>query len=330
MNFENFIEEIKKMVKEYLGGNIRIEEKTVLKNNGVKLTGIVIVEEGQNCVPNIYLNGYFEEFKSGRRMGDILYEIARYYEEHKIVKQVNMDYFSDYKKMKDKICFRLINYNKNEELLKEIPHIPYLDLAIVFYCIVHNENIGSGSILIRNEHLRNWNVDIREIQSVAFSNAPKLLKGEILPMEDVICKMMKNRMVREIERCIKDQMETKICVTDEMIEPIIGEMMQKIYSEAKGPKMYVASNENKNFGASVILYDDFLKQFANETGEDYFILPSSIHEVILIPVEDEDEDVTQLREMVCDVNETELEREEILSDSVYLYKRNSGIVTRIQ
>ena len=181
MNFENFIEEIKKMVKEYLGGNIRIEEKTVLKNNGVKLTGIVIVEEGQNCVPNIYLNGYFEEFKSGRRMGDILYEIARYYEEHKIVKQVNMDYFSDYKKMKDKICFRLINYNKNEELLKEIPHIPYLDLAIVFYCIVHNENIGSGSILIRNEHLRNWNVDIREIQSVAFSNAPKLLKGAFIP-----------------------------------------------------------------------------------------------------------------------------------------------------
>ena len=330
MNFENFIEEIKKMVKEYFGGNIRIEEKTVLKNNGVKLTGIVIVEEGQNCVPNIYLNGYFEEFKSGRRMGDILYEIARYYEEHKIVKQVNMDYFSDYKKMKDKICFRLINYNKNEELLREIPHIPYLDLAIVFYCIVHNENIGSGSILIRNEHLRNWNVDIRQIQTVAFSNAPKLLKGEILPMEDVICQMMKNRMVREIERCIKDQMETKICVTDEMVEPIIGEMMQKIYSEAKGPKMYVASNESKNFGASVILYDNFLKQFANETGEDYYILPSSIHEVILIPVEDESEDVTQLREMVCDVNQTELEPEEILSDSVYLYKRNSGIVTKIQ
>ena len=63
MNFNKFIEDIKKMVKEYLGNDVQVQDKTVLKNNGVRLTGIVIIEEKQNCVPNIYLNGYYEQFK---------------------------------------------------------------------------------------------------------------------------------------------------------------------------------------------------------------------------------------------------------------------------
>ena len=80
MNFKNFVEEIKLMLKESLGDSFTVEEKTVLKNNGVKLTGIVIMEGEQNCVPNIYLNAYYDQFKDGRCMRDIVYEIVKYYE----------------------------------------------------------------------------------------------------------------------------------------------------------------------------------------------------------------------------------------------------------
>mgnify|MGYP006388147363 CR=1 FL=1 len=96
MNFEKFILEIKKMVKEYLGNEVKVEDKSVLKNNGVKFTGIVILKENQNCVPNIYLNGYFEQYQRGRGICDIVCEILRYYEEKKNKKRVNIDCFSNF------------------------------------------------------------------------------------------------------------------------------------------------------------------------------------------------------------------------------------------
>lgn len=329
MNFKNFVEEIKKMVKEYLGRECKVEVKEVLKNNGVKLTGIVILEGEQNCVPNIYLNEYYEKFKEGRCIRDIVYEIINYYEKHKVMVKINMDFFSDFEKMKEKICYKLINFEKNKELLQHIPHMVYLDLAIVYYCVVENESIGNGSILIRNEHINKWRVDLKMLHETAVYNTKKLLMGKILPMEDVICEMLKRKMILEIESSAKRQMDSDILVTEKMVEPIVREMMVKIYSEAKGPKMYVASNENKNYGAAVILYDEFLNDFANSIQADFYILPSSVHEVILIPVESDKDEVCQLKRMVYEVNHTELEEEEILSDSIYLFKRSGGIISKV-
>ncbi len=329
MNFENFIEEIKKMVKDYLGDNVRVEDKTVLKNNGIRFTGIVILKEKQNCVPNIYLNGYYEQYKSGRCLCDIVCEIVRYYEEHKIENHVNMDCFSDFEYVKETLCFKLINCEKNKDLLKQIPHIPYLDLAIVFYCIVNNECIGNGNILVRNEHLKKWNVSTKEIWQIALKNTPVIQKGKVTPMEDVICELMKQRMILEIESSIEEQVSSHISITGDMVDPIIREMMEKIYTEAKGPKMYVAGNESKNFGAAVILYESFLSDFAKEIQSDFYILPSSIHEVILIPTGNEEDEAVKLKNMVYEVNHSELSEEEILSDSVYIFRRNGGIVSRI-
>ena len=329
MNFNKFIEDIKKMVKEYLGNDVQVQDKTVLKNNGVHLTGIVIMEGKQNCVPNIYLNGYYEQFKEGRCLREIVYEIARYYEQHKISQHVNMECFSDFDQIKDCICFRLVNLEKNQELLEQIPYIPYLDLAIVFYCVINNEYIGNGSILIRNEHLEKWKVNMETIQKLAFSNTREMFRGEITPMEDVICTMIKRRMIGDIEKSIKAQLDSDIKVTDEMVEPIVREMVHDIYSEAKGPKMYVVSNTDRNFGSAAILYESFLADFANKTMSDYYILPSSIHEVILIPVENEENEVERLKNMVFEVNRTELAEEEILSDSIYVFKRSGGHITKL-
>lgn len=329
MSFENFIMEIKKMVKEYLNEEVRVEEKSVLKNNGVKFTGIVILKENQNCVPNIYLNDYYEQYKNGRCLCDIVCEIVRYYEEHKIEQKIVIDDFSKVEFAQRNICFKLVNYEKNKELLKQIPYIPYLDLAIVFYCVIDNECLGNGTILVRNEHLSKWQISIDELKEIALKNTPQKLKGNIMPMEDVICDLMRRKMIWEIENSIEQHTDSRIQVTEDMVEPIIQKMLGKIYTEAKGPKMYVAGNENKNYGAAVILYEDFFASFAEKIQSDFYILPSSVHEVILIPVENEENEISRLKDMVYEVNHTELSREEILSDSVYLFKRSSGIITKL-
>lgn len=321
MNFKQFIQEIKEKVHEVLGEKITVEEKEVLKNNGVKLTGIVIIEGNMNCVPNIYLNDYYKQYKNGRGIDDIVCEIFKFYEYHKIETHMNMDFFSDYECVKSKLRFRVINFSRNTELLSQIPYVPYLDLAIVFYCMVENECIGNGSILIRNEHLEKWKISEEVLKQDAFLSTQLKFKGEIKPMEDVIYEMIKRRMTLEIQNSARKHMDANISLTDEIVEPIVKEMMDNVYSEDKGPKMYVLSNESKTYGAGVLLYQDLLKDFANKTQSDYYILPSSIHEVILIPVTEE-EDVLRLKNMVCEVNRTEMEMEEILSDCVYIFRRN--------
>ena len=115
-----------------------------------------------------------------------------------------------------------------------------------------------------------------------------------------------------------------------MIEPIIQEMFGKIYTEPKGPKMYVAGNESKNYGAAVILYENFLANFARKMQCNFYILPSSIHEVILLPVENENDDISRLKEMVYEVNHTELSEEEILSDSLYMFNWENGNIIKLQ
>ena len=329
MNFEEFISEIKKRVNGYLGEEVKIEEKTVLKNNGVKLTGIVIFKEHQNCVPNIYLNGYYEQYMRGRNTEEIVSEILHYYEEHKIEQKINIDCFSDFNSIKNKLCYKVIHYEKNAELLKEIPYIIYLDLAIVFYCLIDDAHIGNGSILIRNEHLKRWQVTLKEVKENAFLNTPKLLQGKITSMEDVICDLLRKKMILEMENSIQGYTNSYIRVKEEMIEPIIQEMLEKIYADAKGPKMFVAGNESKNFGAAVILYDTFLKEFAESIHSDFYILPSSVHEVILIPAEKEQDEVCKLKEMVYEVNRTELAEEEVLSDAVYMYKREEECIIKL-
>ena len=204
-----------------------------------------------------------------------------------------------------------------------------MDLAIVFYCIVDNECLGNGSILVRNEHLKKWEVSIQELKQNAMKNTPKRLKGSIVPMEDVICELMRRRMIWDIENSIEEQMESRIQITEDMVEPIVREMFGKIYTESKGPKMYVAGNESKNYGAAVILYEDFLASFAKKIQSDFYILPSSVHEVILIPVENEESEISRLKDMVYEVNHTEVCAEEILSDSVYLFKNSNGMITKL-
>lgn len=323
MNFKQFIQEIKETVKEALGEKIVVEEKEVLKNNGVRLTGIVIVEGNANCVPNIYLNDYYKQYKNGRGIDDIVCEIFKFYEYHKIEKHMNMDFFSDYECVKSKLRFRLVNFARNTELLTQIPYVPYLDLAIVFYCMVENECIGNGSILIRNEHLEKWKISKEILKKDAFLSTQLKIIGEIKPMEDVIFEMIMRRMTLEIQNSARKHMDANISISDDIVEPIVKEMMDNVYSEDKGPKMYVLSNESKTFGASAILYQNLLSEFANKTQSDYYILPSSIHEVILIPIKEDDE-LLRLKNMVYEVNRTEMETEEILSDCVYIFKRSEG------
>jgi hypothetical protein len=209
---------------------------------------------------------------------------------------LNFDFFRDFENVKDRICYKLVNAAENEDFLKEVPHKPFLDLAICFYYVYSNEEIGEGTILIRDVHASMWNVSVDTLMECAEKNTSKLYPIESVPMKDVLLGTEKSESVENTK--FNDEI-TQIC--EEM-------------------PMQVISNKKRSQGAACILYSGMLEEIAEKYGNDFYIMPSSVHEVIVLPA-DKAENPEDLKEMVKTINETQLEPEEVLSDNVYLYVR---------
>ena len=267
----------------------------VIKNNNILLDGLTIMEDGTNLSPTLYLNYYYDTYQDGTDLSSIIEAMLRTYDSNKPHGKIDTSFFTDYQNVKPRIVYKLIHYEKNRHLLSDLPHFRYLDLAIVFYCLVSSSTSGSATILIRNEHLRFWNISPDQLFATAKENTPKLLTYELRNMNELMAELLNT-----------------VPPSDALAEK----------KDASPCPMYVLTNQNKLNGASCILYEHLLELFADRLGADLYILPSSVHEVILIPATS-DTSFAELSRMVKEVNETQVSPEEILSDHVYYFSRNS-------
>ena len=294
MEFTNFTTLVQREVEKRAGENYRVKLNDVMKNNGVVLRGITIMQDDSNISPTIYLNPYYDAYENGdTTLGTVIDEVIDTYERNKINRSIDMKFFLNYETVRSRIIFKLINTEKNRELLRDVPYIPFHDLSIVFQCLVSEERFGNASILIHNVHLQLWKVNARELYECALENTPLLQGYELADMDTVL-----------------EEMKALGGIDDEEIE----DMQQEV-------PMYVLSNKSRINGASCILYKDILKDFAMVVDKDLYVLPSSIHEVILLP-SDGTQESEQLKEMVREINQSQVEKEEVLSDSVYYYRRS--------
>ncbi len=198
---------------------------------------------------------------------------------------------------KDYIVFKLINKKKNEELLSKVPHITYLDLAIVFYYLLpgFDADEGGESFMIRNQELEFLNLSVDELLALAKENTPRLLGLKIQGILSTIAEYM-----------------------DDI------DLMLAAEKEESYVPLYVATNRIKSNGAGVILYKDMLDAISAKLNSDLYVIPSSIHEVILVRViKDCQVDTSSLKDMISYVNKTELQDADILSDSLYYYSREN-------
>ena len=294
MEFTNFTTLVRNEVEKRAGENYHVKLNDVVKNNGIILRGITLMQDDSNISPTIYLNPYYDAYENGETtLGTVIDEVIDTYERNKVNRSIDMRFFLDYDSVKTRITYKLINTEKNKELLNDIPHIPFHDLSIVFQCLISGERFVNATILIHNVHLQLWKVNARELYERAMENTPILQGYDVTDMNTVLEEM---RAFEEIE--------------DTEYEEDIQQQVP----------MYVLSNKSRVHGAACILYPDILKDFAAVVEKDLYVLPSSIHEVILLPAEGT-EDSEQLKLMVHEINESQVEDEEVLSDSVYFYRR---------
>lgn len=290
MEKELFCEKIKDKVEMYFGDKAEVKRQSVIKNNGLKKEGLLVRMEGSNCAPTIYLDDFYEAFINGSAFDNIVSDICTLMEKHVINENVNIDFFKDFDKVSPYICFRLVSGEKNEDDLENLPHRFVNNLAVTYFVSLEAHGI-EGTITIRNEHAKFWGVSEEDLYEMAMDNTPRLYPADIIPIFDVVEGMM-----------------TKMGAIDSGIE----DWMQE------DPGLYVASNERKIKGASVILYPGLLEEVYESLGCGFYIIPSSVHEVIFMK-DNNTMDKDTIEYIIRSVNNDCIREEDFLSNNVYYY-----------
>lgn len=290
MRYEEFIEEIKKHIKEYLPEEwqaAKVMPQKETKNNGINQYGITIQKPGASLAPLLSLKEFYQLHSHGANMEYILSKIGKeYLEAARTAPDFETPELS-YENMRSGLILCAVNAEKNKELLSSVPHQRVEDLAIVYRCIMIAEGDRIGSVLVNNEHLRLWGIRTDVLHEHAKNNMEKVFPYELHTMDYIMSDMMGIPFEES-----RDSMENSL--------------------------MFVLSNNKKWQGASYLFCPEVLEAVSKELGGSFLILPSSIHELILIR-QREDSNIQVLRDMVCEVNQTQVIPEERLSNEIYQY-----------
>lgn len=283
-SYEKFCINMQNALKKKRGEGSTVHLQTVRKVNGVILRGITITSDSGNIMPTIYLDKFFHMYEDGSTFEDIVTLFLKEYEKAGVDGDFDIQFFSEYEKVRARLGFKLLHYEMNRELLEQIPHRKYLDLAIVCYCDIKDKRIGHGSILIKKEHMEMWEIDDDQLIQDAMKNMPYLYPADFMNMSVVLKQLYKDPV---------NLLDVEL-------------------------PMFVLTNTERVNGAASLLYEGQLEKIEKILGQDFYILPSSIHEVIIVP-KSKGTDEDDLSRMVDEINHEQLAREEILSNHAYRY-----------
>ncbi len=292
MTYYQFVQAVEGRIKEAVKESVAVRIHTAEKNNGTIRRGLTLTEQDINISPTIYLEEYYRQFQNGRSLDHITSDILRLYNEVRFQKSWGEEKLYDYSQVKEKVIYRLVNYESNEKMLRNVPYIVYLDLAIVFCVLLEVTKYGTATMAIRNDHLELWGVEKEELYRQASENTSRFLPDDFSSMSAVI-------------------------------EELTEESEAHISFEDKEEEMYVLSNRIHSYGAAAILYSGRMEGIGMYLKSNYYVLPSSVHEVIVVP-EKAAVEKEELSAMVAEINRTQVEAEEVLSDHAYYYDRKKG------
>ena len=292
MEMKQFAEAVLTALREKADGrfNAWIIEKE--KNNGVILTGITTESPGCNVRPCIYLDDYYEIFRNGdlnpSEAADMVYD--RIMEHQKYIPDISIQDFLQWDSVRGLIYPKLVNTELNRNQLEQMPNRSFLDLSVVYYVKIAEDENGIRTIAVRNEHLILWRQDEGAIYEAALKNmagSGTCLFGDMLTV-------LSQRINLKMTQTVMDS-----------------------------HKMYILTNHRGCFGAAEILEPSVAEKISQQIG-DFIVLPSSVHELFIIPEEHTTDSYSHLAAIVRCVNRESVSLEERLSDHVYTYHRQDG------
>ena len=294
MSFEEFRENILQEIRVRADGAFQVKKHDVIKNNNVKQTGIAVVKEEADIGPCVYLDEFYREYESdGMKFDEIVDEVYRLILKYEAdMPDVDLSGFRNWETVQGDIYPKLVNAEQNKGLLEKIPHRDFLDLAVVYYAVARDharEDIGT--FLIHNGHMEIWGQEEENLYQTAMMNMRADGEADLITLETII----------------------------KRIEGIT--FPKKDGNASHDTDMYILTNRHRRFGAAEILDKKTLRRIADKVGDGFIVLPSSIHETIILPPKDVKK-YDGLAKMVREVNDTQVDREERLSYHVYVYSRD--------
>jgi len=252
MSFEKFTDHILKEIRERADGAFQVKKHDVIKNNNVKQTGITVMKEGVDIEPCVYLDELYREYEAdGMKLDEIVDEVYRLilkYEED--MPDVDISVFQNWETIRDDIYPKLVNAEQNKELLEKIPHRNFMDLAVVYYAIARDyarEDIGT--ILILNGHMEIWGQEEENLYQTAMRNMRADGEADFVTLESVVKHILRGITLPDDES-----------------------------KDLRRKNMYILTNHRRRFGAAEILDKKTLRTIADQIGDRFIVLPSSVHE----------------------------------------------------
>lgn len=289
MELKTFMGQVSERIQKRLGKEYQVTVVANLKNNSTRVNGIVLTQRGNRVSPTIYIDDLFTQYKEADMdMDEIEQEIMSRYE--RSMETVDDIFHLDMEKeeCEDKIIFRLVSREWNQQWLAEMPYIPFLDMAITFHLVVGISESYMQTIRITKELQKMWGISVEMLLKLAKKNTERLLPP-------------------------------KICGLTEMIEKYLAPE-EKRFPVAEQMNLMVVTNEIGVNGASAILYEGMMEKLAENFASNLYVVPSSIHEVIILPEKDQDT-YEMFLSMLREINANFVSEDEILSNQVYLYVR---------
>ncbi len=271
-------------------------EITVEIVRGKNVIGLALMTGDKILSPMVRLDGLYDKYIGGYSLWKVFCEISSACDEYDSRNSTGIvAAIEDFELVRHRICFRLMNYERNKELLETLPHMRWLDLAIVLYIPVAAHD-GKGLYLAVDDALiEKWGIaDTEALFVEAYANTPKIFPGSVRDMEDVF--------KQDYDNAPEDGYEDD------------------------GERMYRATNIEKFYGAAVVLYDGLLESFAQEIGRNLYILPTSISEMTIVAESDE-ANPAELRAVLKNVNLETTEENDFLSDNIYYFDRGTGNIS---
>ena len=296
MEYEKFKEQFVEDLKERLeagGEKFSVDLNAVQKMNQ-NYEAVTVKPEDAIIGVNLNMTEIYERYDRGMSYDTLVSEVAEKADRALHDRpDFNLEALQDYDQMKEKLSMEVVSAERNADLLEKVPHKNMEDMAVVYRFVLDTDSEGRGSILVTNQLMDNYGITAEQLHADALQYAPVMRPAVIQTMAETLLEMM-------------------------------GPEAKDMIPVLPDDPLFVATVPDKIQGAGVLAYQDFMEQAAERVGGDFFILPSSIHEILLVR-DDGTFNINHLEDMVKQVNETEVAPEDLLTDSVYHYDSKEKI-----
>lgn len=306
LNFKEFQEYIKSNVKDYLPESYKdadIQFRDVVKNNDVHLTGVLIKKENETLTPNIYINELYEKYSSGMNLDEIVGDIADLRIEHDPPEEAQSigSIFTNYEMVKQRLEIHLCDMELNRDKLKNQVYTEQGDFAATYHIKIGGDGMLRGSAAVTPNLLKSWGITLEQLRE-----------------DSLQAEHSKGAVFMDIEALDAEKMFG-------LKSTNLLDKQNDVIDNEEGFSFYCLTSEEKIYGASMILQEDVMDKISKLMGGDFYILPSSIHETLIVPTTTQ-MTLEDMSIMVQYVNKEAVEPEDKLSDKVQFYDSKEMVI----